>query len=63
MKDGSNVECLDIIEGLGLSFSTGNALKYLWRAGRKHEDVVEDLKKAEFYIRQKINNLEANQPS
>lgn len=53
-------ECLDVIEALGLDYHLGNCLKYLWRAGRKGggEKLVEDLKKARFYLDRKIANLE-----
>jgi hypothetical protein len=49
-------ECIDAIEHqdqlnrfpYGM-FHMGNAIKYLWRAGKK-SDLIEDLKKAEWYI-------------
>lgn len=47
----SGVECIQIAEHF--NFNTGNAIKYLWRAGLKN-DALEDLKKAEFYIRREI---------
>jgi hypothetical protein len=50
-----DVECFDLIDALGLNFYTGNALKYLWRAGRKTDDVVEDLVKAKTYLEQEID--------
>jgi hypothetical protein len=43
-------EAIKVIEAWGLSFTTGNALKYILRAGKK-SSVVEDLKKALWYIR------------
>lgn len=55
----AGVECLDVIEALGLGFNLGNALKYLWRAGRKDPaKLVEDLKKSRFYIDREIARLE-----
>ena len=46
-------------------FSIGNAIKYLWRAGLKHEEgmedkqkEIEDLKKAIWYINDRIKQLE-----
>lgn len=47
----SGVECIEIVEHYG--FSVGNAIKYLWRAGLKG-DAIEDLQKAEWYIRREI---------
>jgi hypothetical protein len=47
----SGVECVDIAEHL--SFNLGNALKYLWRAGKKGEPAKEreDCEKALWYLR------------
>lgn len=55
-KDAARVECITIIEDLNLGFNTGNAMKYLWRAGRKGapEKRLEDLEKARFYIDREI---------
>lgn len=43
------LEVIDVIEAFGLDFRLGNAAKYLLRAGRKG-DVVEDLRKAQWYL-------------
>lgn len=50
----SGVECIQITEHM--SFCVGNAVKYLWRAGLK-DDRLQDLKKAEFYIKREIERL------
>ena len=50
------VECIDIAETM--SFCLGNALKYIWRAGLKG-DLVEDLRKARWYLDREIARLEA----
>jgi hypothetical protein len=53
------IECIDAIkaacEGLDgfEGYCTGNALKYLWRW--KHKNGIEDLKKADWYIRKLAN--------
>ena len=47
----SGVECIEITEHL--NFCIGNAIKYLWRAGLKGEQ-VEDLRKARWYIDREI---------
>lgn len=52
------VECIDGIEAaIGVdgvtAFCRGNAIKYLWRAGKKG-DQVEDLRKALWYIQREI---------
>lgn len=39
----SGVECIDITEGF--NFNVGNAIKYLWRAGLKSNNPVDDLKR------------------
>jgi len=51
----SGVECIQITEHMG--FNLGNAIKYVWRADFKN-DAIEDLKKAEFYIRREIQKRE-----
>ena len=53
------IETLDYILAKELDFLLGNAVKYISRAGRKDpETVVEDLKKARFYIDKKIEVLQ-----
>lgn len=49
-KDASGIECKEITCHRKMSFSLGNAIKYLYRAGSKG-DLLEDLKKAEWYLR------------
>lgn len=58
------VECFDLIEALGFdaSFNLGNVLKYLWRAGRKTPDALEDLKKARTYLDREIASRERGAP-
>lgn len=43
------LECFDLIDALGFGFYLGNALKYLFRAGRKTEDRRNDLAKVRTY--------------
>ena len=50
----SGVECIDIIEHY--PFNIGNAIKYLWRAGRKG-DAIEDLEKAKWIVEREIQRL------
>jgi hypothetical protein len=59
----SGVEAIQITRHY--DFAVGNAIKYLWRAGLKKDQSkkdrdkeVEDLKKAVFYINDKIATLE-----
>lgn len=63
LKDLCGVEPIDICKYL--DFDLGNALKYILRAGHKKdismtdgEKTIEDLKKAIFYINDKIEMLE-----
>jgi hypothetical protein len=56
------VECIDAIEAaLGddgfVACCRGNAMKYIYRAGRKGES-VEDLRKAAWYLERAIKTLE-----
>ena len=50
-------EAIDIIEALDLNFNLGNAFKYIFRAGDK-DDIVQDLKKARWYLDREIKRLE-----
>ncbi|WP_198351674.1 DUF3310 domain-containing protein [Streptomyces typhae] len=54
LPDG--LEVIDIAELL--SFSLGNVVKYVLRAGRKTDDPLTDLRKAAWYINREINRLE-----
>jgi len=48
-----------IIEDFQLDFLSGSVVKYLLRAGNKPgEPVVQDLKKARWYLDRKIRRLE-----
>jgi hypothetical protein len=49
------VECIAVVEHF--NFNLGNAVKYIWRAGLKGA-VVEDLKKARWYIDREISRIE-----
>lgn len=55
----SGVECITITEHM--NFNVGNAMKYLWRAGLK-ADQIEDLKKAAFYIDREIKRIGGEKP-
>ena len=51
----NGIEAIDAIEAAltksgAIDFSLGNAIKYLFRAQRKHDDPTIDLKKASWYI-------------
>lgn len=48
----SGVECIQITEHM--DFLLGNAMKYIWRAGLKGDE-VEDLKKAKWYLERAIS--------
>lgn len=51
-------ELLDLIEGM--PFCRGNAIKYLFRAGRKEgADELDDLRKAAVYVQREIARIEA----
>jgi hypothetical protein len=51
----SGIECIQIVEHM--SFNLGNAIKYIWRAGEK-DDQLQDLKKAVWYIQREIGRLD-----
>lgn len=53
------LEHIKVVEAMGWDYLLGSCTKYIWRAGRKNpETVVEDLKKARFYLDAKIAQLE-----
>ena len=56
-KSESGMEAIDVIEAFELNFNLGNCIKYILRAGKK-EDELQDLKKAMWYIKRQIKNLE-----
>jgi len=51
----SGIECIAVVEHM--NFCLGNAIKYIWRAGLKSDDPVEDLLKARWYIQREIERL------
>lgn len=51
------VECIDVARHF--NFNRGNAIKYVWRAGAKGDE-VEDLRKAVWYLNDEIARLEAD---
>lgn len=58
----SGVECIEVTRHH--DFAIGNVIKYVWRAGLKNdgqgvEAEIEDLKKARYYLDDKIKMLEA----
>lgn len=51
----NGVECIDVVENF--NFNIGNAIKYLWRAGKKTADPTEDLRKAAWYVNREIERV------
>lgn len=51
----SGIECIQVVEWMG--YNLGNAIKYIWRCDLKN-DAIEDLRKAEWYIRREIEKRE-----
>ena len=49
------IEAIQVTEQM--NFNLGNAVKYVWRAGKKG-DKLEDLKKAAWYLNREIERLE-----
>lgn len=50
-------EAIKVIEAWELGFCLGNTVKYISRAGKK-DDVLQDLKKARWYLDREIQNRE-----
>ena len=55
--EGRKYEPIKVIKDWNLNFNLGNTVKYISRAGRK-DDIVQDLKKAAFYLNAEITYLE-----
>ena len=56
-KHPARIECIDVIEPF--CFNLGSVIKYVWRAGLKPgEDDLDDLRKAEWYIKREIQRRE-----
>lgn len=43
-------EAINVIEHYNLGFHLGNSVKYILRAGKKHNNVKEDIEKAIWYL-------------
>lgn len=63
LKEKCGIEVIDITRNL--DFDLGNVIKYVLRAGHKSEEgmsdinkQIEDLKKAEWYLNDKITQLQ-----
>jgi hypothetical protein len=59
-KHPSGIECIEIVRHM--NFNLGNAVKYIWRAGLKgsrQAKLIEDLKKARWYLEDEIKRLES----
>lgn len=57
--NSKGIEVMDVIRAFDLSFSLGNVIKYVLRAGKKHKDTyLEDLKKAKWYLDEEIQHTE-----
>lgn len=50
----AGIECIDVVEHFG--FNVGNAIKYLWRAELKGNQ-MQDLEKAAWYVSREIERL------
>lgn len=50
-------EAIKVIEAWGLGFNLGNTVKYISRSNHKGA-LVEDLKKARWYLDREISNIE-----
>lgn len=60
--DDDPYEAIKVIEAWGLGFHLGNTVKYISRAGKKSgATLLQDLKKARWYLDRLIKRLEAGQ--
>lgn len=54
-RTSSGVELFEVTDDL--NFNLGNVVKYVFRAGRKSDNILEDLKKAQTYLQREIERL------
>jgi hypothetical protein len=59
-KHPSGVECIQITEHM--NFCCGNAVKYIWRADLKNDD-IEDLEKAIYYLKREVSRRKSERQS
>ena len=52
----NGLEAIHVIEGFGLGFHLGNAVKYILRAGKKDE-YTQELEKAVWYLEREIERV------
>jgi hypothetical protein len=50
----SGVECIQVTRWF--NFNRGNAIKYIWRAGMKNDE-IEDLEKAIWYLKDEVARM------
>ena len=55
--ENNPLEVINIIEHYDLNFNLGNVIKYCLRAGKK-DKLIQELKKAQWYINREIQRLE-----
>lgn len=56
--EGREHEPIDVIEDWELNYHLGNALKYISRAGRKSNNVAQDISKAIWYLERYKDQLQ-----
>lgn len=56
---GRKYEPRKVISDWDLNFNLGNVVKYISRAGRKSDDILEDLLKAREYLNYEIEEYES----
>lgn len=54
----AGIECITIVEHY--NFNLGTAIKYIWRAGLKSDNPLDDLEKAVWYVQREIQRLDGD---
>lgn len=61
--ENNTYEAIKVIDAWGLGFCLGNVVKYISRAGKKEgNSMIQDLKKAAFYLDHEINKMQGQEP-
>lgn len=58
-KSNNGLEAINVIDAFDLGFDLGNAVKYILRAGKKG-DALMDLRKAVWYLEHRIAKLQGS---
>ena len=60
LPNGTTVECVDIVEAVGMTHNVASAFEYIWRSDSKGTQ-VQDLRKAIWRLQREVDILERDE--